>query len=39
MRRQMRQELAPGMGVGVQDHDEAGYWQSKRYGAKALSLC
>jgi len=39
MQWQMRQKLASGMGVGHQDHDEAGYWQAKTFPAKALSHC
>lgn len=39
MRRQVRQELASGMGVGHQYHHGAGYRQGKTYRAKALSHC
>ena len=37
MLRQVRQELASGMGVGEPGREEAGYRQSKRYDPKALS--
>src|SRR5713101_3975540 len=39
MLRQVRQELAPGMGVGGQRYEEAWYCQSKRCRAKAVSHC